>query len=59
LLIKYKNDKPLNENLGHERCECQYYKHMEVWNGQRVRVANQMPTKAREDDEHHDLLVTQ
>ena len=33
LLIEYKNDKMSNDISGHERRECQYYEHMNMWNG--------------------------
>ena len=50
LLIEYKNDKRSNEISGHERRECQYYEQMDMWNGQRASVVNQMPASAQEDD---------
>ena len=41
LLMKYKNDKHLNKILGHDRHECQYYKYMNIWNGQCISDVNQ------------------
>jgi 5-methylcytosine-specific restriction endonuclease McrBC GTP-binding regulatory subunit McrB len=53
LLVEYKNDKRSNEISGHERRECQYYEQMDMWNGQRASVVNQMPASAQEDDAQH------
>ena len=57
--MEYKNDKSSNEISGHDRRECQYYEQMDMWNGQRASVVNQMPASAQEDDDHHSMQTTQ
>ena len=59
LLIEYKNNKRSNEISRHERRKCQYYEQMDMWNGQRASVVNQMSTSAIEDDNHHSMQTTQ
>ena len=59
LLIEYKNDKRSNEISGHERRECQYYEQMDMWNGQRVSVVNQMAASAQEDEDYNSMQTTQ
>ena len=59
LLIEYKNDKRSNEISGHERRECQYYEQMDMWNGQRASVINQMSASAQEDDIHQSMQATE
>jgi hypothetical protein len=32
---------------------------MDMWNGQRTSVVNQMPTSVQEDDDHHSIQTIQ
>ena len=57
--MKYKNDKRSNEISGHDRRECQYYEEMNMWNGHRASVINQMLANAQEDDDHYSMHTTQ
>lgn len=55
LLIEYKNDECLNEISSQDRCECQSYERMDMWNRHHANVVNQMPTRIEEDDNVHNI----
>lgn len=49
ILIEYENDKISNKFLGHDKHKCQYYKRIDMWNGQHKSVVNQMRASAHDD----------
>lgn len=49
--IEYKNDKNLDEIINYDRHVYQYYKHIDMWNEQRVSVFNQMPANAQNNNQ--------
>lgn len=49
----------LNIILDHNKRECQYYKHMDMWNEQRTSTVNQMLADGQENDKHHSFLDVQ
>lgn len=58
-MIKHKNDKSLNKIPGNNRHECHFYKQMDMWNGWRANIINQMLANAEEDDKQHNIQNTQ
>ena len=57
--MNYQKNKHLNKFSYHNRCKAQYYKQMNMWNGQRANVINQMPTNAQNDDDYYNIQDTQ
>lgn len=50
-LLSTKMKKKLVEIVGDDRREYQYYKHIDMWNEQRVSVFNQMPANAQNNNQ--------
>lgn len=57
--MKYKNDKCSNEISKYDKRECQYYKQMDMWNEQYASVVNQMSSSAQNDNDRHNMHITQ
>lgn len=57
--MNYQKNKHLNKFSYHNRCKAQYYKQMNMWNGQRANVINQMLTNAQNDDDYYSIQDTQ